>query len=109
MTTGDEAVRIGGAVRSLLGGASQAELARRLGADPATVSRWVNGKAGLTHEDVAKIESALHLAPGTVAVVAGYYDHQASADLRTLLLTDSHLSPEDRELLARLYDRLRRD
>lgn len=99
------AERIGSAVRQLLGQVSQAELARRLGVDASVVSRWVNGKAPFTHQDVAEIEHALELRPGTVAAVAGYHDLTGTLDTHTLILIDENLSPEDREILARLYER----
>lgn len=108
VATGDStAERLGAAVRQLLGGVSQAELARRLGVDPSVVSRLVNGKAPFSHEDVANIEDALNLTPGTVAVVAGLYAPGNPMDVQTQLLIDECLSPEDRELLARLYERAR--
>lgn len=107
MASEDTAKRLGAAVRQLLGSVSQVELARRLGVDPSVVSRWVNGKAPFTHQDVADIEDALRLRPGTVATAAGYYDPDSPLDIPAQLLMDDNLSPEDRVLLAQLYERAR--
>lgn len=107
VATGETAERIGAAVRQLLGGMTQAELARRLNVDSAVISRWVNGRAPFDHEDVARIEEALGVTPGSVAILAGYYDPTASTTVQVALLNDPDLDPEDRQLLIGLYERAR--
>lgn len=108
MATDEGTERIGAAVRQLLGEVTQAELARRLNVDPSVVNRWLRGKAPFNHDDVARIEQALRLTPGTVALVAGFYDPQAAESVPALIASDPSLDEEDRRLLLALYERSRR-
>lgn len=50
---------------------SQAELARRLGVNPATVSHWVTGRRELSLKRIALIAKALGVEPQSLAFQGG--------------------------------------
>ena len=78
---------------------SKAELARKSGLDPSTISNIINGKRGVSEESLNAIARAFHLPPGEVFQQANFLpqvseNDRAREELRYLY---DQLSPHDKE------------
>lgn len=72
--------------------------------DPSTVAKWI-GEGNFQVDQMVAIELALHVAPGELLRRAGYLG-QSGPTLAELIPAAVELTPEDRALLAGVYERL---
>lgn len=88
---------------------SQAELAEAIGTGvrQTAVSRWENGEVLFDLDMIFDIETALHLAPGTLLIRAGFVEPDNAGTTEMVIVSDPVLSPEARKLLLHTYTTLR--
>lgn len=84
-------------------GKSQNQVARTIGIDPATLSRWVNGQPMEQVAAVSKIEQALELPRGHLFIAAGYVDGEPLS-VRDAIATDPDLPANLRQIVLTTYD-----
>jgi len=85
-------------------GFERKQIAAHIGVEPPTLSRYVNGKAGVQVEHLPLIDSLLGERLGYVLRLAGFVDPET--DTRTALRTDRGLGPGQRVALVQIYDGL---
>lgn len=99
----------GNALRQVLRvtGVTQQELAEAIGRKQPMVSGWINGNRAPETPDLAfDVERALGVDPGTLTVHLGYLPPEAVrtvASFESVLLADSGLSDDEKELLLAGY------
>jgi transcriptional regulator with XRE-family HTH domain len=91
-------------------GESQSGLSQKLGLSRSAVWQWENGETVPTPDNVATVEQALRLQPGSLSRLLGYLPAGA-VDRETIsvieaLETDPRLGERERELLAAMYRQL---
>lgn len=92
-----QAVTLGDAIREVRGPMTQDELARAVGTDQGTVSKWESGRIWPGYDDLPKIEKAAGVPRGTILRRAGYV-----AEIRTLddwLEADSTIPRPDLDVI----------
>jgi transcriptional regulator with XRE-family HTH domain len=91
-------------------GESQSGLSQTLGLSRSAVWQWENGETVPTPDNVATVERALRLQPGSLSRLLGYLPAGA-VDRETIsvieaLEADPRLGERERELLAAMYRQL---
>jgi transcriptional regulator with XRE-family HTH domain len=91
-------------------GESQSGLSQQLGLSRSAVWQWENGETVPTPDNVATVEQALRLQPGSLSRLLGYLPAGA-VDRETIsvieaLEADPRLGERERELLAAMYRQL---
>jgi len=88
-------------------GVSQAELARRVGREPASVSHWLSGRNEPTRQMLPVIEKALGTSPGFLSMVGEVSESERSTERTILDLARQDESGRLKELLESMdYDEI---
>lgn len=90
------------AITLICEGHNQEALAKAVGVDQTTISRWMRGETRPTLERLATLEEAAGRPRGFVLRAAGFIDDAVSA--RDALDLDEVLTPENRPVLLAAYD-----
>jgi transcriptional regulator with XRE-family HTH domain len=91
-------------------GESQSGLSQKLGLSRSAVWQWENGETVPTPDNVATVEQALGLQPGSLSRLLGYLPagvvDQETISVIEALEADPRLGERERELLAAMYRQL---
>lgn len=101
--------RVGAAFRTTYeaAGLRQGDVAKILGVDQATVSKWARGVQRIDLEYFPEIDRVCQRPLGYVLTKAGYVDPRPPVDVRAAIVADPNLDEEGRSALAMLYEVLR--
>lgn len=95
------AVRVGAAVRSARVGKTQTQLAKAVGTDQPTISKWERGTQLPTVDEIAAVERATGRTPGWVLIRAGYVS--ATPGVEDAIAADKRLTDDQRTHLVWAY------
>jgi transcriptional regulator with XRE-family HTH domain len=82
-------------------GVSQADIAKAIGVDQPTVSKWARGDRRPPLDVLPTVERLCDVRRGTILRAAGYVDD--TTDLLAAIATDPHLDPDGKDALRLLY------
>jgi|1186.fasta_scaffold856051_2 transcriptional regulator with XRE-family HTH domain len=92
------------AIRAACAGIDQRDIAKAVGVEQSTISRWMRGATQPSFEKLKRLEDAAGRPRGFVLRLAGFIDEADGADARYAIHQDQALSVEAKSMLVAAYD-----